>query len=79
MTRFERAYFAALELVTVLDLARKSGRGLSTIQAYKTGTRRVTADAGEELVSYLRERAAAFTKAADKLEAATKQERGKHA
>jgi hypothetical protein len=49
------------------------GRGRSTLEAYKRGTRRVTEAAARELIAYLRDQAVDLTSAADALEAALKE------
>ena len=66
-------YLEALREVSVAEAARVTGRGRSTLEAYKKGTRRVTEAAARELLSYLRERAAGLASAADALEAALKE------
>jgi len=56
------------------EVARAISRVRRTVEQYRTGERRVTADAARELVAYLRLRSEQFTAAADRLEAATQQE-----
>ena len=70
----ERAYLRALALVSMRDVSRGTGRGYSTLQAYRAGERRVTSDAARELVGYLRSQAETFTEAARRLEAALAKE-----
>ncbi len=66
-------YLEALRKVSVSDAARVMGRGRSTLEAYKRGTRRVTEAAARELIAYLRDQAVDLTSAADALEAALKE------
>lgn len=70
----ESPYLEALELVNVSEVARETGRALQTLQAYKYGRRRVTAEAAKELVAYLQARADTLTAAAEELAAALDQE-----
>ena len=60
------------------DVSHWTGRGYSTLQAYRAGQRRVTSDAARELVGYLRSQAESLTEAADKLEAALAKEEGQN-
>ena len=70
----ERQYVKALKGLNLGDVARETGRGLRTLQAYRSGYRRVTEPAARELVKYLRARSATFTTAANRVEAALKKE-----
>jgi hypothetical protein len=67
---------ARLATASLDDVAESIGRGASTLYAYLSGARRVTPGAARELAAYLRERARAFTKAADRLDAAADREEG---
>ena len=67
-------YLEALELVVLQDLSNRTGRAYRTIQAYRSGYRRVTSKAARELVMYLRSRSEALHEAAERLEAALPEE-----
>ena len=67
-------YLEALGLVPLAEIARGTTRSYPTLQAYKYGERRITEDAARELASFLRDRAAEFTDAADAIEAALAEE-----
>ena len=73
----ERAYLRTLKLLNLRDLSNETGRGYSTLMAYQAGTRRVTAEAGRELIKYLRGSAKELTAAADALTAALDREEEK--
>ena len=60
----------ACSLLNVSEFARESSRTLRTVQMYLAGDRRVTRDAGRELLEYLRQRCEDLTAAADALQAA---------
>ena len=70
----ERAYCRTLKLLNLRDLSSETGRGYSTLMAYQAGTRRVTPEAGRELIRYLQGRAKRLTAAADALAAALDRE-----
>jgi len=74
MTETEDRYREALRLVNVSELARRGKRALRTLQAYAAGERRVTNEAGRDLVCFLRERSEELTEAANRLEAALAEE-----
>ena len=59
-----------LELVSLTEVAAGTGRGYSTLQAYKAGTRNPSSAAAREIAAYLRDRAEEFSEIADALEAA---------
>lgn len=69
-----KAYERALDTLNLRRVAEWTGRGYSTLQAYRLGTRPVTPAAARELVAYLRYQAESFTEAADRLEAALAEE-----
>lgn len=73
-TRRSERYKAALHELNLREVARETGRGYSTLQAYLAGTRRVTDGAVRELVAFLRERAERYNSTADALEALTESE-----
>ncbi len=56
------------------EVATAISRVRRTVEQYRTGERRVTADAAREMVAYLRLRSEQFTTAADRLEAALQEE-----
>ncbi len=56
------------------EVATAISRVRRTVEQYRTGERRVTADAAREMVAYLRLRSEEFTAAADRLEGALQQE-----
>lgn len=70
----EARYREAVELVNLSDLERWGSRAYRTLQAYKTGERRVTDEAARELVEYLRDRAGKLNEAAERLAAAMEKE-----
>ncbi len=70
----ERRLRDALRLVSLSELTRGTARSRSTWEKYHLGTRRPTVGAARELAAYLRDRAQADQKAADKLEAAADRE-----
>lgn len=70
----EARYREAVELVNLSDLERRGSRAYRTLQAYKTGERRVTDEAARELVEYLRDRAGKLNEAAERLAAAMEKE-----
>jgi hypothetical protein len=72
--KLTRRFLKALHLVPLTDIAEGTGRGYSTLQAYKYGQRRVTAAAARDLARYLREMADEFSRIADQLEEAADQE-----
>jgi hypothetical protein len=74
--RLRVPFAKALDLATAstVDVAKGIGRGYRTVMAYRRNDRRVTPDATRRLAVYLRERARAFSKAADELEAAADKE-----
>lgn len=59
---------------TLGDVAKGIHRSYRGVQSYLWGERRVTRDAARRMVIYLRERAGAFEKAAEDLEAAITRE-----
>ena len=71
----ERAYLRALKLLNLRDFSGATGRGYSTLMAYRAGTRRVTAEAARELAGYLRGQTKELTAAAAALEAALDEEK----
>lgn len=74
--RLRARYLKALELAcaTLGDVAEGVGLHYRSLQAHQRGERGVSADSARRLVAYLRERARAFSKAADELEAAVEEE-----
>lgn len=70
----EERYREALRILNRAEVARATGRGRSTLDAYAFGTRRVTAEAAQELVEYLRARSSTLSIAADAIEAALQEE-----
>ncbi len=67
-------YRETLRGLNLVEVSRETGRGLRTLQSYMSGERRVTKPAAEELVAYLRSRSSTFLAAADRVEAALKEE-----
>lgn len=63
----------ALVLLPLADWAEGTGRGYSTLQAYRSGDRNPTPAAARELATYLRSRAEEFSEMADALEAAAEE------
>lgn len=72
--RLTRWYIDTLSGLNLAEVARETGRGHRTLHAYVRGERRVTDAAARELIEYLRAKADTFTAAADKMEAALKEE-----
>lgn len=74
--RLRAVYSEALDLARATwgDVAEALGAGYRTLQAYRSGERRVTPAAARRLAAYLRDRARAFNKAAQRLEAAARRE-----
>ncbi|MFG1691212.1 hypothetical protein ACGF5M_03475 [Gemmatimonadota bacterium] len=75
--QLKKRYLDALELLNLKDVERDTSRSYRTLQAYRRNERRVTEDAAEELVAYLRVRAGRLNTAADRLEAALPREEGR--
>ena len=67
-------YLEALDLVSLADLSRESGRAYRTLTSYRLGERRVTEAAAQELAVYLRSRSESLMAAAAALEAALEKE-----
>ena len=63
-----------ISTATFGEVATAISRVRRTVEQYRIGERRVTADAAREMVAYLRLRSQQFIAAADRLEAATQQE-----
>ena len=63
-----------ISTATFGDVSTAISRVRRTVEQYRTGERRVTADAAREMVAYLRLRSEQFTTAADRLEAALQEE-----
>ena len=70
----ERQYREALRGLNYAEVARETGRGLRTLHAYMNGYRRITEPAARELIDYLRAKSETFTTAANRVEAALKEE-----
>ena len=70
------AYLRALSALNLRDVARLTGRGYRTLQAYRGGDLQPSAEAVQELIAYLRQRSKTLTHAADTLEAAQEREAG---
>lgn len=66
----------AVELATATlgDVAEAIGRARRTVELYRSGERRVTADAMHRLADYLRQRARVFTDTAEDLERAVEED-----
>lgn len=77
--RLTRAYLkaAAVAVATLGDVASASGRAYRTIQAYHRGEAHVPTEVALGLVGYLRSRARAFAREADRLERTVKKEEGR--
>lgn len=75
-SRLQASFATAARLATTSleEVAEGLGRGSSTLYAYLSGGRRVTPAAAQALAAYLRERARAFNKAAEQLDAAADRE-----
>lgn len=71
----EARYREAVQLLltTLADIAEGCGRSYRTIQSYWLGERRVTEGAVSDLVAFLRRRASQLEDAADRLEAAQRE------
>ena len=75
-TQLTQSYLRALKLVNLSHLSQESGRAYRTLQAYRMGERRVTEEAAEELVTYLRQQTDSLSAAADRLKAALPEKGG---
>ena len=73
-TELAKWYKETLGGLNLAELARETGRSHRMLHAYVRGERRVTDPAVRELIEYLRAKSEHFTAAADRMEAALKEE-----
>ena len=66
----ERQYRKALAPLNLTRMSRETGRSLRSLESYRSGARRPTEAAAEEMIAYLRAMSATYTAAASKVEAA---------
>ena len=73
-TEWREAYRSVLGRINVAEYARWSGRPYRTVQDWRRGQRQPPPEALQELVRYLRDRAATLAATADRLEALAPEE-----